>query len=89
MVKVVLDSWLKEFGSPEETTIPAADVGKLLDVLEERYPGLRYRLRDETGAVRRYVRVFVDGEALDPHQVLKVPLRDSQTVDILHSIAGG
>ena len=89
MVKVILDSWMAEFGTPREAAVDAATIGGLLDALERRYPRLRFRLRDETGAPRRYIRFFVDGDVVEPSQVSRTPLRSGQTVDILHSIAGG
>ena len=61
MLDVHLDSWLREFGPRGSERVDADSVEHLLDVLEERYPRLRFKIRDETGHLRRYVRVFVDG----------------------------
>lgn len=89
MVRVRLDPWLVEFGPKAEESVEARDVEALLDTLEARHPRLRLKLRDETGAVRRFVRIFLDGEALEPAACLSTPLAPSASVDILHSIAGG
>lgn len=89
MVKVVLDSWLREFGPRGEENVDATDLRSVFVVLETRYPRLKFRLRDETGAVRKYVKVFLDGEAIDPSDGDSAPIGESSTVDILHSIAGG
>ena len=89
MVRVVLDSWMAEFGTPKEVALEAPSIGALLDALEQKYPRLRFRLRDETGSPRRFIRFFVDGEVVEPTHVMGTPIRDDQTVDILHSIAGG
>ena len=62
-------------------------VGQLLDALERRHPRLSRRLRDETGALRRHVNVFVDGENVrrgDPRR----PPADAEVL-ILPSVAGG
>ncbi len=88
-VAVHLDSWLREFGPRGRETVEATSVSQLLDVLEGRYPRLRFKLRDETGRLRRYVRVFVDGEDVSGTTGLATPLGGGQTIDILHSIAGG
>ena len=61
----------------------------MLEELEDHYPKVRWRLRDETGALRRYVKVFVNGEPLDGRTALATPLAPNDTVDILHSIQGG
>ncbi len=89
MLEVHLDSMLRRFGPPVATTAEADTVEHLLDVLETRYPGLRFKIRDETGALRRYVRVFVDGEDVSGTTGVATPLSGARSVDILHSIAGG
>jgi sulfur-carrier protein len=89
MVEVHLDSWLREFGPPLSLKVGADSVNQVLDKLETQYPRLRYKIRDETGQLRRYVRVFVDGEDVSATTGLRTPLRGVQAIDILHSIAGG
>lgn len=89
MVSVRLDTMLREFGPPSTLTASAATVSGLLDDLEGRYPRLRLKLRDETGALRRFVRVFVNGATIDPRQGLTRSLAPDDEVDILHSIQGG
>lgn len=88
-LEVHLDSWLREFGPRGNEKVEAVSVNQLLDVLEERYPRLRFKIRDETGALRRYVRVFVDGEDVSATTGLTTSLSGAQAIDILHSIAGG
>lgn len=89
MLEVHLDSWLREFGPPTHMKIGADSVEHLLDQLETRYPRLRFKIRDETGHLRRYVRVFVDGEDVSGTTGVETPLKGGQAIDILHSIAGG
>lgn len=89
MAKVIIDPWLRELGPKGEEIVDASTVSGLLDTLEARYPRLRFRIRDETGAIRKFVRIFVDGEELDSSLGVAAPIGNSSTVDILHSIAGG
>jgi sulfur-carrier protein len=89
MAEIHLDAMLREFTSRRRFESSAPTVSALLDELEAEAPRLRYKLRDETGALRRYVRVFVDGEDVSRSPGLQVPLAGARTVDILHSIAGG
>lgn len=89
MLDVHLDSWLREFGPRGKERLEADSVEHLLDALEEKYPRLRFKIRDETGRLRRYVRVFVDGEDVSGTTGVETPLAGVQTIDILHSIAGG
>ncbi len=88
-IDVRLDSWLREFGPRGKERVEADSVEHLLDQLEERYPRLRFKLRDETGQLRRYVRVFVDAEDVSGTTGVATPLTGARTVEILHSIAGG
>lgn len=89
MIEVHLDSWLREFGPRGSEKVEADSVGGLLDALEGRYPRLKFKLRDETGHLRRYVRVFVDGEDVSGTTGVATSLDGARTIDILHSIAGG
>ena len=89
MVEVHLDSWLREFGPPLRETVGADSVNRLIDTLEERYPRFRFKVRDEAGNLRRYVRVFVDGEDVSRTSGLSTSLTGARTIHILHSIAGG
>jgi len=89
MVEVHLDSWLREFGPRRNEKVEAISVEHLIDVLEGRHPRLRFKLRDETGALRQYVRVFVDGTDVSGTTGVGTSLEGVRTVDILHSIAGG
>ncbi|MFY9717024.1 MAG: MoaD/ThiS family protein [Thermoplasmata archaeon] len=89
MLDVHLDSWLREFGPRGREPVEADSVEHLLDVLEGRYPRLRFKVRDENGALRRYVRVFVDGEDVSATTGVTTRLTGARTIDILHSIAGG
>ncbi|HTT15367.1 MAG TPA: MoaD/ThiS family protein [Thermoplasmata archaeon] len=89
VLEVRLDSWLREFGPRTQERVEAESVAQLLDTLEARYPRLRFKIRDETGQLRRYVRVFVDGEDVSGTTGVGTSLADARTIDILHSIAGG
>lgn len=89
MTEVRFDAVLREFKAPRKAELTAANVEALLNEVEARYPGLQRRLRDETGAVRRFVKIFVNGAAIDGPNALTRSLAPTDTVDILHSIQGG
>ncbi len=88
-IEVRLDGWLRQFGPKSRESVDADSVDQLIDTLEERYPRLRFKLRDETGHLRRYVRVFLDGKDVSTSTGVSTPLSGVRVVDILHSIAGG
>ena len=89
MVAVRLDAMLKEFVPRRSLTTSASTVRAIIEELETNYPKVRFRLRDETGALRRYVKVFVNGDEVDRTTGLATVLAKDDTVDILHSIQGG
>jgi len=64
-------------------------VGALIDDLETRHAGLRERLVDEVGGVRRFVNVYVNDEDIRFTGGLDTALSDGDTVVILPAVAGG
>jgi len=70
----------------------SADGGSLsecIDALETSYPGLKERLCDESGEIRRFVNVYVNGEDVRFLQGLVTPLKDGDEVSIVPAVAGG
>jgi molybdopterin converting factor small subunit len=66
-----------------------ATVADLLSAVEAGNPLLGRRIRDETGSVRRYVNVYVDGEDIRHGAGTATPVADGSVVQILPCIAGG
>ncbi|MFB8371116.1 MoaD/ThiS family protein [Pseudarthrobacter sp. NPDC055928] len=92
-IRLVLPSILQPLaGGQSILTAPAEGsmtVRKLLDSVAGDYPVLARRLRDETGALRRYVNVYVDGDEVRRLQGLETEVTDGQEVLIIQSVAGG
>jgi sulfur-carrier protein len=61
----------------------------VLDVLAAQHPLLGRRIRDETGQVRRFVNVYVDGDDVRFEGGLATKVRDGAEVQVLPSVAGG
>lgn len=66
-----------------------ADLRAVLDALAVEHPVLGRRLRDETGALRRYVNVYVDGADVRGGAGLATTVAEGATIDVLPSVAGG
>ena len=64
-------------------------LGDVLDVLAADHPLLGRRIRDETGQVRRFVNVYVDGDDVRFQGGLATQIRDGAEVQVLPSVAGG
>ena len=70
--------------------VPApVTVRTLLDVLAAEHPVLGRRVRDETGALRRHVNVYVDGEEVRRLSGLGTPVPADAEVMVVQSVAGG
>lgn len=61
----------------------------VLDEVGRRWPRLERRIRDESGAIRRFVNVYVDGEDCRLGAGLDTPVVDGAEVQVLPSVAGG
>ncbi|WP_026551080.1 MoaD/ThiS family protein [Arthrobacter sp. Br18] len=64
-------------------------VDELLDTVGDGRPLLGQRIRDETGTLRRYVNIYVDGEDVRGLNLLDTPVNPGATVTIIQSVAGG
>ena len=73
----------------EVVSAAGANVGELIANLDLAFPGLRERICDEPGAVRRFVNIFVSDEDIRFLQELATPLKDTDEVSIVPAIAGG
>jgi sulfur-carrier protein len=76
-------------GGATEVEADAPDVASLIAALDERHRGLRDRLLDGSGALRRHVRIFVNDEDVRALQDAATPLREGDRVAIVPAIAGG
>jgi len=64
-------------------------VAELIASLEEQHPGLRFNLCYETGELRPFVNIFVDGQNIRYLRGLATPIHAGARVHILPSVAGG
>jgi len=67
----------------------AATVGEALDGLVVNWPQLERRLRDEQGAVRRHIRIYLESDDISDLAGLATPLPDGARIYIVPAISGG
>jgi sulfur-carrier protein len=72
-----------------EVRAEASSVGELVNNLEAQYPGIKERLCDEQGRLRRFVNVYVNNEDIRFQQNEETPLNEGDEVSIIPAIAGG
>jgi molybdopterin synthase sulfur carrier subunit len=72
-------------------TVPGegATLGELVGHLESTYPGMRERLCDEGGSLRRFVNVYINGEDVRFLSGLDSALNEGDEVSIVPAVAGG
>jgi molybdopterin synthase sulfur carrier subunit len=66
-----------------------ATLGLLVSQLESAHPGIRERLMDETGQIRRFVNIYVNGDDVRFMDGLGTALKDGDEVSIVPAVAGG
>lgn len=64
-------------------------VRALVEDLERSFPGIKERICDENGKVRRFVNVYVNGDDIRFLQNLETSLKDGDNISIVPAIAGG
>ena len=89
-VKVRIPTPLRKLTN--EVDVVNGDDGTLagcIEGLEAAYPGLKERICDEQGELRRFVNVYVNGEDVRFLDGLETPLKTGDEVSIVPAVAGG
>ena len=76
----------------KEADVVSGDGGTLtscIESLEQQYPGLKERLCDEAGELRRFVNVYVNGEDIRFLDGMATALKAGDEVSIVPAVAGG
>jgi molybdopterin converting factor small subunit len=76
-------------GGAGEVGVDGSTVGEALKALDAVHPGFGERLFDESGALRRFVNVFLADEDVRFLEGLDTPVADGQTLSIVPAVAGG
>jgi molybdopterin synthase sulfur carrier subunit len=76
-------------GGQAEVASEGATLADVLDKLESDHPGLKKRVLDDEGKVRRFVNVYVGAEDVRFAEGLQTPTPDGAQVSIIPAVAGG
>jgi len=76
-------------GGAEEVQASGKSVGELIGELEKKYPGIKERICDDKGQVRRFVNIFANDEDIRFLKNLDTPVKDTDEISIVPAIAGG
>ncbi len=85
-MKVLIPSALRSYTQGSRAEARGATLGELLADLDRQYEGIRFRMVDEQGHIRRHIRIFVSGTQVTD---LAQPLAHSDEVIIAQALSGG
>ena len=89
-VQVLIPTPLQKFTNDEASvSLEAGSVTALVEALEERYPGIKARLCDDSGKLRRFLNIYVNSEDIRFLDNETTTLSDGDEVSIVPAVAGG
>ena len=72
-----------------EVEAEAGDINSLILDLEKKFPGIRERVCDENGKLRRFINIYVNEEDVRFLKLDQTELKDNDKVSIIPAVAGG
>lgn len=76
-------------GGESEVSADGATLREVLDSLEASYPGIRERIVDDGGAIRRFVNVYIGNDDVRFLDGLDTGVADGTQVSVIPAVAGG
>ena len=90
MIKVRIPTPLRPMtGGKNEVEIAGKTIGEMIENLGAAHPGIKERLYDESGEVRRFINIYVNEEDIRFLTGKETPLKEGDEVSIIPAIAGG
>jgi len=72
-----------------EVNVEGKDIRAAIENLVKFFPGIKERLYDEKGNVRRFINIYVNNENARSLQLDRTLLKDGDEVSIISAITGG
>ncbi len=89
-VRVRVPTPLRKFTKgADEVSAQGNNIRLLVDDLEKNFPGIKERICDDNGKIRRFVNVYVNGDDIRFLQNLETSLKEGDNISIVPAIAGG
>ena len=76
-------------GGQAKVEVDGADVGTLILAIDSQYPGVKDKLLDDDGNIKRFINVFVNDAEVRSLQGLHTPVGTQDKVSIVPAMAGG
>jgi molybdopterin synthase sulfur carrier subunit len=72
-----------------EVSVEGSTLSEVLESLDSSYPGIKGRVLDDSGELRRFVNVYVDNDDVRFAEGLQTSIKDGGQVSIIPAVAGG
>jgi molybdopterin synthase sulfur carrier subunit len=72
-----------------EVSVEGSTLSEVLESLDTSYPGIKGRVLDDSGELRRFVNVYVDNDDVRFAEGLQTSIKDGGQVSIIPAVAGG
>jgi len=79
----------QQVGGDATVNVQGNNIGEALDSLTAQFPELKKHLFDASGKLRNFVNIYVNDEDIRYQQLEETPIKDSDEISIIPSIAGG
>ena len=90
MARILIPTPLRQFAEKQNTVeVAGATAGEALKALTVRFPDLQKHLFNDEGKLRSFVNVYLNDEDIRYTGKEATPVKDSDTLSIVPSIAGG
>ena len=76
-------------GGASEVSAEGSTLSEVLDDLDANHPGIRARILDDQGAIRRFVNVYVGNDDVRFLDALDTKTPDGAQVSVIPAVAGG
>lgn len=76
-------------GGANEVTAEGSTLAEVLDSLEQNHPGIRARILDDAGALRRFVNIYIGDDDVRFIGGLQAVVADGAKISIIPAVAGG
>jgi molybdopterin synthase sulfur carrier subunit len=89
-LQVAIPTPLRKYTQGAELVeVEAGTVQEIIEKLDQRFPGLRASVCDDSGGLKRFINIYVDGEDVRFLSNLATPVNDGAEVAIVPAISGG
>ena len=89
-IKVRIPTPLRKLTNGEsEVEANGADISELIDDLEKNYPGIKGKLCEENGNVRKFLNIYLNDDDIRFMDSLATEVREGDNISLIPAIAGG